>query len=202
MPDELPDALVAPVNCALAQVVYGLHQIRIWLGDTVVVQGAGGLGLYCVAVARDMGAGKIVAIDGVPERLDLARAFGADITIDIRDVADQAERVRLVREATGGHGADVCVEVAGVPGVVQEGLEMLRIGGRYLWMGNIVPGAAARIVPHDATRQPTAHALPLDDMFDVRASKVTALPPDRALTISSPRTASSKPLDARPFPRA
>jgi L-iditol 2-dehydrogenase len=154
VPDELPDALVAPVNCALAQVVYGLHQVRVWLGDTVVVQGAGGLGLYCVAVARDMGAGKIVAIDGVPERLDLARAFGADETIDIRQVADQAERVRQVRDATGGQGADLCIEVAGVPGVVQEGLEMLRIGGRYLWMGNIVPGAAARIVPHDATRQP------------------------------------------------
>ena len=154
VPDELPDALVAPVNCALAQVVYGLHQVRVWLGDTVVVQGAGGLGLYCVAVARDMGAGKIIAIDGVPERLELARAFGADETIDIRQISDQASRVRTVREATSGQGADLCVEVAGVPGVVQEGLEMLRTGGRYLWMGNIVPGAEARIIPHDATRQP------------------------------------------------
>jgi putative phosphonate catabolism associated alcohol dehydrogenase len=154
VPDALPDALVAPVNCALAQVVYGLHQVRIWLGDTVVVQGAGGLGLYTLAVARDMGAGKIVAIDGVPERLELARAFGADETIDINAVPDKAERVRQVREATAGQGADICVEVAGVAGIVQEGLEMLRVGGRYLWMGNIVPGAEARIIPHDAVRQP------------------------------------------------
>ena len=154
VPDDLPDELVAPVNCALAQVVYGLHQIRVWLGDTVVVQGAGGLGLYCVAVARDMGAGKIIAIDAVPERLELARAFGADLTLNIRKLPDKVDRVRLVKEATDGQGADLCVEVAGVPAVVQEGLEMLRVGGRYLWMGNIVPNAEARIVPHDATRQP------------------------------------------------
>jgi L-iditol 2-dehydrogenase len=154
VPAELPDALVAPVNCALAQVVYGLHQVRVWLGDTVVVQGAGGLGLYTVALARDLGAGTIVAVDGVPERLELARAFGADHTINIRELPTRAERVRLVRELTDGRGADLCVEVAGVPAVVQEGLELLRVGGRYLWMGNIVPGAETTIVPHDATRQP------------------------------------------------
>src|SRR5919204_441188 len=81
VPAGVPEALVAPVNCALAQVVYGLHRIGIWLGDTVVIQGAGGLGLYAVAVARDMGAGKVICIDAVPARLELARAFGADHTI-------------------------------------------------------------------------------------------------------------------------
>ncbi len=154
VPDGLPDELVAPANCALSQVVYGLHQIRVWLGDTVVIQGAGGLGLYAVALARDLGAGRVIAVDGVPERLELARAFGADAVINIREVADPKERVRLVRDQTHGQGADLVVEVAGVPAVVQEGLEMLRVGGRYLWMGNIVPGAETRIVPHDAVRQP------------------------------------------------
>jgi L-iditol 2-dehydrogenase len=75
-------------------------------------------------------------------------------TINIRDVPVRAERVANVREWTDGRGADVCVEVAGVPHVVQEGLELLRVGGRYLWMGNIVPGAQTTIIPHDATRQP------------------------------------------------
>jgi D-arabinose 1-dehydrogenase-like Zn-dependent alcohol dehydrogenase len=154
VPEGLPDELVAPVSCALSQVVYGLHKIGIWLGDTVVIQGAGGLGLYAVAVARDMGAGQVISIDTIPSRLELARAFGADHTINIREVPHRAERVALVREWTGGTGADVCVEVAGVPAVVQEGLEMLRAGGRYLMMGNIVPGAVAEIVPHDAVRSP------------------------------------------------
>ena len=154
VPDELEDDLVAPVNCALAQVVYGLNQIGVWLGDTVVVQGAGALGIYAGAVAKDMGAGRVVAIDAVPERLELARAFGADETISLRELTTKEQRVERARELTGGVGADVCVEVAGVANVVQEGLELTRIGGRYLWMGNIVPGARAEIVPHDAVRQP------------------------------------------------
>jgi threonine dehydrogenase-like Zn-dependent dehydrogenase len=154
VPDELPDDFVAPVNCALAQVVYGLNQISVWLSDTVVVQGAGALGLYACAVAKDMGAHRVIAIDGVPDRLALARRFGADDVISIADCPTSAERVARVLDLTGGVGADVCVEVVGVAGVVQEGLEMLRVGGRYLWMGNIVPGAEAKIIPHDAVRRP------------------------------------------------
>jgi threonine dehydrogenase-like Zn-dependent dehydrogenase len=154
VPDELPDELVAPVNCALSQVVYGLHQIGIWLSDTVVIQGAGGLGIYACAVAKDMGAGRVIAIDAVPERLELARRFGADDTVDLRQLTSKEERVGRIKELTRGVGADLTVEVVGVANVVQEGLEMTRVGGRYLWMGNIVPGARAEIVPHDAVRQP------------------------------------------------
>src|SRR5438105_11809613 len=154
VPDGLPDELVAPVNCALSQVVYGLQQIGVWLGDTVVVQGAGGLGIYACGVAKDMGAGRVIVIDAIPERLALARQFGADEVIDFKQIPEKADRVRRVRELTGGFGADVVVEVAGIASIVQEGLEMTRVGGRYLWMGNIVPGVAAEIVPHDAVRQP------------------------------------------------
>jgi threonine dehydrogenase-like Zn-dependent dehydrogenase len=154
VPDGLSDDLVAPVNCALSQVIYGLNRIGVWLGDTVVIQGAGGLGINAIAVAKDMGAGQIIAVDAVPERLELARAFGADATIDLRELPSRTDRVARVRELTGGTGVDLCIEVAGVAQVVQEGLEMLRVGGRYLMMGNIVPGATAEIVPHDAVRQP------------------------------------------------
>ena len=154
VPDGLPDELVAPVNCALSQVVYGLNQIGVWLGDTVVIQGAGGLGIYACGVAKDMGAGRVVAIDAIPERLELAREFGADETIDLKELPTREARVQRVKDLTDGVGTDVCVEVVGVANVVQEGIEMTRVGGRYLWMGNIVPGAKAEIVPHDATRQP------------------------------------------------
>ena len=58
VPDALSDALVSPINCALSEVIYGLNQIGITLGDTVVIQGAGGLGLYATAVAKEMGAGE------------------------------------------------------------------------------------------------------------------------------------------------
>ncbi len=154
VPDGIPDTIVAPTNCALAQVVYGLHRIGVWLGDTVVIQGCGGLGLYAIAVARDMGAGRVIGVDGVPERLELARAFGADAVVNIREMPRAKDRIEAVRSLTGGDMADVCVEVVGVPAVVQEGLELLRVGGRYLWMGNIVPDAKAEIIPHDAVRRP------------------------------------------------
>ncbi len=152
VPDDLPDELVAPVNCALSQVVYGLSKIGVRLGDTVVIQGAGGLGIYACGVAKDMGAGQVVAIDAVPERLELARQFGADDVINLKDVGSKAARVERIKDLTEGVGADVCVELVGIAGVVQEGLEMLRVGGRYLWIGNIVAGSAAEIVPHDVVR--------------------------------------------------
>ena len=154
VPDSLADELVAPINCALSQVFYGLNQIGVWLGDTVVIQGAGGLGIYACGVAKDMGAGQVIAIDSIPERLELAREFGADEVINLKELPTKEARVARVKELTAGVGTDVCVEVVGIAGVVQEGLEMTRVGGRYLWMGNIVPGMTAEIVPHDAVRQP------------------------------------------------
>ena len=66
VPDELSDALVAPINCALAQVLQALDSGRFRQGDSLVVQGAGGLGLNMIAAARDMGAGQIIAIDSIP----------------------------------------------------------------------------------------------------------------------------------------
>ena len=152
VPDDLPDELVAPVNCALSQVLYGLSQIGVTLGDTVVIQGAGGLGLYACGLAKDMGADQVVAIDAVPERLELARQFGADAVIDLKDLPTKETRAERIKELTDGVGADVCVELVGIAGVVQEGLELLRVGGRYLWIGNIVAGAAAELVPHDVVR--------------------------------------------------
>ena len=100
-----------------------------------------------------MGAGHVVSIDAIPQRLDLARDFGAALTLNVAETTKE-ERVEAVWELTGGVGADVCVEVVGVPGVVQEGLELLRPGGRYLMMGNIVPDVSTEIIPHDAVRRP------------------------------------------------
>jgi D-arabinose 1-dehydrogenase-like Zn-dependent alcohol dehydrogenase len=89
VPDELPDTLVSPVNCALSQVIYGLTQAGLRFGDSVVIQGAGGLGIQAVAVARDMGAATIVVVDQVAERLELARAFSADHTVSLAETPDR-----------------------------------------------------------------------------------------------------------------
>src|SRR6476620_3804732 len=94
VPDELSDQMVAGVNCALSQVVGGMQLAGLKLGEFVVIQGAGGLGVYATAVAKEMGAGRVIVIDSIPERLELARGFGADATVDIEEVPDTDMRVR------------------------------------------------------------------------------------------------------------
>src|SRR5690625_3609103 len=116
--------------------MYGMERIEQQLGEYVVVQGAGALGLYAIAVAKARGAGKVIALDGVPERLELATAFGADTVIDITKTTDK-ERAKLVRHLTDGQGADVVVEVVGHPAAIDEGLKLLGQFGRYVEIGNI-----------------------------------------------------------------
>ena len=85
VPDELSDEMVTPVNCALSQVTFGLRQAGFQMGDTLVVQGAGGLGANACAVAKEMGADMVIAIDGlpaaVPEGLQMVRNGGAYLEI-------------------------------------------------------------------------------------------------------------------------
>ena len=147
VPDELPDALVSPVNCALAQVIFGLHQAGLRFGGTVVIQGAGGLGLQAAAVAKDMGAASVIVIDQIPGRLELARMFGADHTINLKEVPERKDRIALVRKHTGGAGADIACDFVGFPQVIPEGLEMLRTGGTYLEIGTISRGAKIELEP-------------------------------------------------------
>jgi threonine dehydrogenase-like Zn-dependent dehydrogenase len=147
VPDEVTDEMATPVNCALSQVTYGLAKAGLQYGDTVVIQGAGGLGLNAIAVAKEMGADAVIAIDGVPSRLELARRFGADETIDISQIREPAERIGKVKQLTANRGADVVVEVVGLPAVVPEGLQMLRDGGTYLEIGNISFGNTTTLDP-------------------------------------------------------
>jgi L-iditol 2-dehydrogenase len=147
VPDSLPDELVAPVNCALSQVIFGLGRAGLRFGDSVVIQGAGGLGVQAAAVARDMGAATVIVIDQLAGRLELARAFGADHTINLKEVADRRERINLVRTWTGGVGADVACDFVGFPQVIAEGIEMLRSGGTYLEIGTISRGAKVELEP-------------------------------------------------------
>ena len=147
VPDELPDETVAGINCALSQVVGGLQLAQLKLGEYVVIQGAGGLGVYATAVAKELGAGKVIVIDGIQERLDLARAFGADELVDFRELKDEDARITRVMELTDGWGADVVAELVGHPRVCPEGIKMVGRAGRYLEIGNISPGLTYTLDP-------------------------------------------------------
>ncbi len=116
-------------------------------GDTVVVQGMGAIGMMMVAKARILGAGKIIALDAMDHKLDIARTFSADIGINTSRLSDQ-ELVQYIRDETEGRGADVVVECVGRPEVVKVGLEMLRRGGTYLETGNFADTGTVELNIH------------------------------------------------------
>ena len=104
-------------------------------GDTVVVIGAGPLGLLHIAKADMMGAGQIIATDLSQPRLDFAQRLGADVTLNVSRTSAE-ERIDAVRRLTNGRGADVVLHMANTPRSFVEGIEMLKRGGMMLEMGN------------------------------------------------------------------
>ncbi|CAA9585852.1 MAG: Threonine dehydrogenase and related Zn-dependent dehydrogenases [uncultured Thermomicrobiales bacterium] len=152
VPDAVPDAVASFANCALSQVHYGLELAALGPDETVVIQGAGGLGLAAIAVAKERGA-RVIAIDGVEYRLQAARAFGADEIVDMRDHETGASRAERVLGLTEGWGADVGMELTGVPAAFTEGLSLVRPGGKYVSIGNISPGLTTPFDPGAFTRR-------------------------------------------------
>ena len=152
VPEELSDDLVSPVNCAAAEVLSGLRRVAVHSGETVLVQGAGGLGLYAIAMAREMGATRIIVLDGLLRRLELAGRFGADHLLNINEMTPQ-DRQEQILQWTGGLGADLALELTGAAAAVAEGVTLLRDGGRYLWAGNINKGLETSFDPSYVVRK-------------------------------------------------
>jgi len=118
------------------------------VGGTVVVQGAGAIGLLTVATAKIAGAGKIMVVDMVDERLKMAEKLGADHVIDMREYGTSEERVAEVQRLTNGLGADVVVECVGVPVAVPEGIDMTRRGGKFVEVGHYTDPGTVPVNPH------------------------------------------------------
>ena len=139
VPEELSDDVLAPVNCAMGTVMEGLMSAGVTSGTSVVFYGAGGLGLVGVALAKHLGAGQVVVIDRLQNRLDMALEFGADTAINAAEVHSAEARIALVHEATDG-GADVVLELVGVPDILNEGVAMLGRGGAFVEIGLFFSG--------------------------------------------------------------
>jgi threonine dehydrogenase-like Zn-dependent dehydrogenase len=150
VPDALPSELAALTE--LVAVTNGFDRSRALpggfaFGDTVAVIGVGPLGLMHLAKAEMMGAGALIAVDMMPERLEHARGFGADLLLDASRTTPE-ERLELVREATGGIGADVVVSCSGQATTMIEGLDMVRPGGTVIEAGAFVDMGPVPINPN------------------------------------------------------
>lgn len=150
LPDDLPDTVAVFANCSLATMQAAVRLADVQPGESVLVQGAGLVGLCAMALSAHRRARPIVAVDPCEERLRQAGAFGASHTLDA-DGADD-ELVAQLREVTElQRGFDVAIEACGAPRVVREGIEALRIGGRYVLAGCVFPNASAQIDLHPVT---------------------------------------------------
>lgn len=152
LPDEITDEEATPLNCGAATMMSVTEAAAIEMGDTVVVQGLGLLGLYGCAIAKARGARRVIGLDTVPDRLETAKKFGADETIDVSALSEDA-LVNAIHALCQPSGADVVIEVCGVGDVVPAGIRMLRVGGRYVLGGMVNPGSNFTIDGNDIVRK-------------------------------------------------
>ena len=128
-------AMLEPLAC----VVYGLEQVRLMREDTVLIIGAGPIGLLHVMVTKALGAGKIVVSGRRSKRLKIARLIGADVVID----AAREDVRRRVMEETGGVGASLVVECTGQLSVWEESTRLVARGGTVILFGGLPKGTTA-----------------------------------------------------------
>ncbi|GAC1345728.1 MAG: hypothetical protein NVSMB29_20030 [Candidatus Dormibacteria bacterium] len=141
VPDGVESAWASAGSCALRTVVNTVEAAgRIDYLDSVVVQGAGPLGLFATALVSMHAPRHLIVVGAPDDRLALATEWGATHTISVQEHPDPADRLDLVQTITGRGGPSVALEVSGAPGAVPEGIAMLRAHGRYVISGTLGGG--------------------------------------------------------------
>ena len=112
VPDEVRDDQALLCSDIFPTAYFGASIAEIEEGNTVAVFGCGPVGLLAIASAHLMGAGRVIAVDTIPSRLDVARELGAEV-VDFND----ADPVEAIRALTGGIGVDRAIDAVGVDAV-------------------------------------------------------------------------------------
>ncbi len=131
VPDGLTDEQVLMCPDIMSTGFAGAEAANIRIGDIVAVFAQGPIGLCATAGARLRGASLIIAIDGVSERLEIARQLGADVTLNFREVDVVEEILKL----TGGRGVDASIEALGLQSTFENALRVLKPGGTLSSLG-------------------------------------------------------------------
>jgi L-iditol 2-dehydrogenase len=147
LPDAVPSETYISGGCGLITAVHAVDRAALTLGDTVLVQGTGAVGLSAIALARLAGATRVIAFGTPADRLELAAAMGADRVVDVRETSP-AERMQIVRDLTAGLGVDAAIEAAGSARAVEEALDLIRDGGRYVIAGHYTDAGPSAINVH------------------------------------------------------
>lgn len=132
IPDDIPLESAALIGCGvLTGVGAAVNTADITPGDTVAVVGCGGVGLNVVQGAVIAGAERVIAIDMLDHKLELAERFGATDLVN----AGETDAVTAVQQLTDGRGADVAFEVIGLKATIEQTLDMTRRGGQSILVG-------------------------------------------------------------------
>lgn len=131
VPDGLTDDQVLMCPDIMSTGFAGAESASIKIGDSVAVFAQGPIGLCATAGARLRGAGLIIAVDGVDERLEMARKMGADVTLNFRQVDVVSEIFKL----TGGRGVDASIEALGLQKTFEQALRVIKPGGTLSSLG-------------------------------------------------------------------
>lgn len=136
IPDDMADEDVLLLSDVLPTGYQAAEMGGVHAGDTVAVFGCGPVGLVAARSAWLLGAGRVVAIDRVPERLEIARRWAGVETVDLNRVRDP---VSTLRELNGGRGPDACVDAVGLEA---SGSPWQTLVGRWL---KLAPGSAVAL---------------------------------------------------------
>ncbi|HMF30081.1 MAG TPA: zinc-binding dehydrogenase [Candidatus Lokiarchaeia archaeon] len=143
---EIPDqvgykeaALTEPLACVL----HGIERAEVKMGDAIVINGAGPIGLMYVILARMKGA-NIIVTDMMPDRLEVAKRLGADHVIQVDQVEDVVQAVKDLTE--GGRGVDVAIEAVGKPEIWETTIAMGRKGATISLFGGCPSGTSINVL--------------------------------------------------------
>jgi threonine dehydrogenase-like Zn-dependent dehydrogenase len=149
VPDELPDEIA--VLTEVMAVTHGFELARRLyngsFGESVAVIGVGPLGMCHLIKAKLLGCGKLIAIDRLPSRIEMAGRFGATLGLNAAEL-EQDELLARVREHTGGRGPDIVLDCSGVPETFVTSLHMARVGGTVVESGAFVDMGPVAINPN------------------------------------------------------
>jgi threonine dehydrogenase-like Zn-dependent dehydrogenase len=149
VPADVDPVAAMSLACAGPTMIHALWDRRpVRLGETVVVQGSGPVGLAAAALAQLAGA-YVLIVGGPPARLEAARAIGiGDEHVDVVQSGDTSGALDAIAARTGGRGADLVIECTGVPDAVEQGTRMVRRGGSYLVVGQYTDSGNTWFNPH------------------------------------------------------
>jgi propanol-preferring alcohol dehydrogenase len=130
LPDDIPFEQGAILMCSSATSLHALNKVRFRAGETAAIFGIGGLGISAVQLARHFGAAEVFAVDINPQKLELAKRFGA-MPVN----ASAGDPVQQLKDLTKGRGVGVALELVGLAVTMRQAIQSLAVLGRAALVG-------------------------------------------------------------------